>query len=289
MRSHRRLFGALQIIIPILAYHALIIFAVYKLIDSTNDEYIPQTDSIYAYTYNFSYEYSNNKWDRIRSEYLAASHIVPEDETRGITFDDIPDISTWDGVKKIYVRNDVAIAEKSRLEREGEVFNIAVPADTIAHYNYYTRMLDEFVHLTGFSDIPVLDVYKYEYIVFNYDGLRDGLRYENVYAEPDLYLYYEYDPSTWDQFRTDLDAYYEDKADEPYLRILIAVDGDSAALQQKLVREYPNSCYVSKEFTSTWKTYRRNKLIITLVIALVLTVAAVIALEKLFSKLKKRI
>lgn len=114
MRSHRRLFGALQIIIPILAYHALIIFAVYKLIDSTNDEYIPQTDSIYAYTYNFLYEYSDNKWDRIRSEYLAASHIFPEDETRGITFDDIPDISTWDGVKKIYVRNDVAIAEKKQ-------------------------------------------------------------------------------------------------------------------------------------------------------------------------------
>ena len=45
MRSHRRLFGALQIIVPILAYHALIIFAVYKLIDSTNDECIPQTDS----------------------------------------------------------------------------------------------------------------------------------------------------------------------------------------------------------------------------------------------------
>jgi hypothetical protein len=39
----------------------------------------------------------------------------------------------------------------------------------------------------------------------------------------------------------------------------------------------------------TWKTYRRNKLIITLVISLVLTAAAVIALEKLFSKLKKRI
>lgn len=285
MRSHRRLFGALQIIVPILAYHALIIFAVYKLIDSTNDEYIPQTDSIYAYTYNYLYEYSDNKWDRIRSEYLAASHIVPEDETRGITFDDIPDISTWDGVKKIYVRNDVAIAEKSRLEREGEVFNIAVPADTIAHYNYYTRMLQEFGYQPGYSDIPVLDVYKYEYIVFNYDELR----YENVYAEPDLYLYYEYDPSTWDQFRTDLDAYYEDKTDEPYPHILISVDGDSAAIQQKLVREYPASCYVSKEFTSTWKTYRRNKLIITLVTALVLTVAAVIALEILFSKLKKRI
>lgn len=43
-------------------------------------------------------------------------------------------------MKKIYVRNDVAIAEKSSLKREGEVFNIAVPADTIAHYNYYTRM-----------------------------------------------------------------------------------------------------------------------------------------------------
>ena len=154
MRSHRRLFGALQIIVPILAYHALIIFAVYKLIDSTNDEYIPQTDSIYAYTYNFSYEYSDNKWDRIRSEYLAASHIVPEDETRGITFDDIPDISTWDGVKKIYVRNDVAIAEKSSLKREGEVFNIAVPADTIAHYNYYTRMLEEF----GYQSVSLLRI-----------------------------------------------------------------------------------------------------------------------------------
>ena len=294
MRSHRRLFGALQIIVPIVASHALLIFAVYKLIDSTNNEYIPQTDSIYAYTYNFLYEYSDNnylyeysdnKWDRIRSEYLAASHIVPEDETRGITFDDIPDISTWDGVKKIYVRNDVAIAEKSSLKHEGEVFNIAVPADTIAHYNYYTRMLEEFGYQSRYSDIPVLDVYKYEYIVFNYDGLR----YENVYAEPDLYLYYEYDPSTWDQFCTDLDAYYEDKTDEPYPHILISVDGDSAAIQQKLVREYPASCYVSKEFTSTWKTYRRNKLIITLVTALVLTVASVIALEILFSKLKKRI
>lgn len=50
MRSRRRLFGALQIIIPIVAFHALLIFAVYKLIDSTNNEYIPQTDSIYAYT-----------------------------------------------------------------------------------------------------------------------------------------------------------------------------------------------------------------------------------------------
>ena len=284
MRSHRRLFGALQIIIPILAYHALLIFAVYKLMESYNNDYIPQTDSIYAYQILYG-SHAYEQWDIKRSEYLAARDIVPEDMSKEITFDDIPDISTWDGVKKIYIRNDVAIAEKSRLKREGEVFNIAVPADTIVHYNSNTNMLEEFGYHSGYSRIPVLDVYEYEYIVFNCDGLR----YENVYAEPDLYLYYEYDPSTWDQFRTDLDAYYEDKADEPYLRILIAVDGDSAALQQKLVREYPNSCYVSKEFTSTWKTYRRNKLIITLVIALVLTVAAVIALEKLFSKLKKRI
>jgi len=288
MRSHRRFWGALQIIVPILAYHLLLVFTVYKLMDSYNNEYIPQTDSIYAYTYDYTSahaEYTNNKWDRMRSEYMAARHIVPEDKTREFTFDDIPEISTWEGVKKIYIENNVAIEEKQRLVNEHEVFNSAVPADTIAHYNYYTNDLSEFGYNTQYSRIPVLDVYEYEYIVFNYDGSM----FNNVYAEPDIYLYYEYDPSTWDQFLTELYADYENQTYKPYPHILISVDGDSAAVQQKLVKEYPNSCYISKEFTSTWKTYRRNKLIATLVITLVLTVAAIIALEKLFSKLKKRI
>ena len=283
MRARRRLFGALQIIIPILAYHALLIFAVYKLLDSYNNDRIPQTDSIYIYKVKHIYYY--DKWDRKRSEYLAARDIIPEDMAREITFDDIPDISTWEGVKKIYIENNVAIEEKQRLVNEHEVFNSAVPADAIAHYNYYTRDLEIFGYHPQYSDIPALDVYRYEYIVFNYDGKE----YKNVYAEPDLYLYYEYDPSTWDQFRTDFDAYYEENTNEPQLKILITVDGDSAALQQKLMKEYPDSGYVSREFTSIWKTYRRNKLIITLAIALVLTVAAIIVLEKLFSKLKKRI
>ena len=283
MRARRRLFGALQIIIPILAYHALLIFALYKFIDSSNNDYIPQTDSIYIYQVKHSYYY--DKWDRKRSEYLAARNIVPEDMAREITLDDIPDISTLEGVKKIYICNDAAIEERHRFVLEHEVFNVAVPADAIAHYNYYTRDLETFGYHPQYSDIPALDVYKYEYIVFNYDGTM----FKNVYAEPDLYLYYEYDPSTWDQFLTDLDAFYEGKSDGPRLKILITVDGDSAALQQKLMKEYPDSGYVSKEFTSTWKTYRKNKLIITLVITLVLTIFAIIALEVLFSKLKKRI
>lgn len=287
MRSHRRFWGALQIIIPILAYHLLLVFTVYKLIDSYNNNRIPQTDSIYAYTYNSTSEYieqTNNKWDRMRSEYMAARHIVPQDKTRGFTLEDIPEISTWDGVRKIYIKDNVAAAERGRLEHENEVFNIAVPADTIAHYNYYTNLSESFGY-GRYSSIPVLNVYEYEYIVFKHDSGS----FENVYAEPDIYLYYEYDPATWDQFLTDFYEYYEDKDYESYPHILISVDGDSAAVQQKLVKEYPNSCYISKEFTSTWKTYRRNKLIATLVITLVLTVAAIIALEKLFSKLKKRI
>ena len=285
MRSHRRFWGALQIIIPILAYHAFVFFALYKLIDSYNNDYIPQTDSIYAYTFKIKTQYNYDPWDRKRSEYFAARDIVPEDMSREITFDDISEISTWDGVKKIYIYDGVAVAEKSRLQTEHGVFYAAVPADTIAHYNYYTNILEEFGYMQRYSNIPVLNVYEYEYIVFKYDS---GI-YENVYAEPDIYLYYEYDPDTWDQFLAEQEAYYEGKTDKQRFDILISVDGDSAALQQKLISEYPDSFYVSKEFTSTWKTYRRNKLIATLVITLVLTVAAIIALEKLFSKLKKRI
>jgi hypothetical protein len=58
------------------------------------------------------------------------------------------------------------------------------------------------------------------------------------------------------------------------------------------VKEYAftsPSVWSTADNHTEWKTYRRNKLIITLVIALVLTAAAVIALEILFSKLKKRI
>ena len=271
---HSRLFGALQIMLPVLAYHGLILFAGYQFLTDYCSDRIPATDSIYVYTVDRAFDELNRK-------YAAAKGIKPEDETRLITYDDIPEISTWEGVKDVYVFDDAAYSEYEELQKRDDVtFNVAVPADSAVHYGDPSGMRSLF----SLYYVGTLDVFEYEYIVFE---CHHG-SHCNVYDDPDLYLYYKYDPATWELFTDRLDEYLEDEDAVSYVSMLITVDGDSEGLQQRLMSEYPASNYSSADFTSTWRNAHNNKLLKRIVITAVTVIVIVVALEILLGKLRKK-
>lgn len=273
-KMHSRLFGALQIMLPVLAVRGLLLFSGYQFLTDYCSDRIPATESIYVYTVDRAFDELNRK-------YAGARGIKPEDETRLITYDDIPEISTWDGVKDIYVFDDAAYSEFEELNRRDDVtFNAAVPADAAVHYGDPSGMRSLF----DLYYVGTLDVFEYEYIVFE---CHRGYKH-NVYADPDLYLYYKYDHATWNQFTDRLDEYLEAEDAVSDVSMLITVDGDSAGLQQRLVREYPASNYSSAEFTGTWRAAHNNNLLRRIIITAVTVMLITVALEILFGRLRKK-
>ena len=106
--------------------------------------------------------------------------------------------------------------------------------------------------------------------------------------EPDVYLYYKYDPDTWDGFIKELNEYLIEDDAVSYIQMLITSDGDPADLQQRLMRTYPASNYISAEFADGWKSEHNRQLGLRILFAAIAIVIVTIGLEVLLGVLRKR-
>jgi len=275
MRS--RLLLILQIVIPVLSLSILAVYAGFQFISDYCNDTVPDTTSIYIYVVD-------RVFDELNRNYAGARGIVPEDETALITYDDIPEISTWDGVKDIYVFSDADFSRfEDRVIEDGTV-KAGIPADAVRYYGGCSGMGSVFG-----SNIPEqMPENSDGYVVYEYYADRKNSPPVIVADEPDILLYYKYDPSTWDMFLEDLNDYIirEDAISDA--EMLITVDGNSKELQQRLMKEYPASNYSSAEFTKTWKDEHNRQLSVRILTAAVSVVLITAAAEVLFGILRKK-
>ena len=101
-------------------------------------------------------------------------------------------------------------------------------------------------------------------------------------------MYYKYDPDTWDGFMQELNEYLIEDDAVSYIQLLITTNGDPAELQQRLMRTYPASNYISAEFAENWKSEHNRQLGLRILFAAIAIVIVTIGLEVLLGVLRKR-
>ena len=69
----------------------------YYIVNKSREE-VPDTTSVLVYSVDYEFGEFNRTYAKGRG-------IVPKDKTVQVTFDKIPEIASWDGVKDIYVRD----------------------------------------------------------------------------------------------------------------------------------------------------------------------------------------
>lgn len=270
MRS--KLFLVLQIVVPAIMLPVLVLYACYELLSDYCTDEVPDTDSVFVYSVDRAF-------DELNCTYAKARGIVPDDETAFIDYEQIPELSTWDGVENLYIYSDTAFEDFSYRILEHETFNVAVPVDTIKHYGGPSGMFSLF-GISDTSGIP--EAQEYVTVKCSPDGI------EITQDEPDIYMYYKYDPDTWDGFIKELNDYLIEDDAVSYIQLLITTNGDPADLQQRLMRTYPASNYISAEFADGWKSEHNRQLRQRILIAAIAIVIVTIGLEVLFGVLRKK-
>ena len=224
-----------KIAIPILV---ITVFAgaacIYYVTNRSTDEATEST-SILVYTADCEFAELNQTYCRGRG-------ITPENTTAMVTYEDVPEISEWDGVKGVLIFDEAAFNEFCEDINAGKTVRAAVPAEVYDYFGDPSGMASIFVRdgeLVRSGDCYVFECSKGSY--------------ESVAAEPDVQFYYEYAPETYDGFRASVGEYFvEYDAYTEDVDCLILVDGDTAQIQQRLMKKFPASNYVSAEFTEVW-------------------------------------
>ena len=270
MRS--KLFLVLQIVVPAIMLPVLVLYACYELLSDYCTDEVPDTDSVFVYSVDRSF-------DELNRTYAKARGIVPDDETAFIDYEQIPELSTWDGVENLYIYSDTAFEDFSYRILDHETFNVAIPVDTIKYYGGPSGMFSLF----GISDTSgISDGQEYVTVKCSPDGTKI------TQDEPDIYMYYKYDPDTWDGFIKELNEYLIEDDAVSYIQMLITSDGDSAELQQRLMRTYPASNYISAEFAEGWKSEHNRQLGLRILFVAIAIVIVTAGLEVLFGVLRKK-
>ena len=258
-------------------FFGLACYAAYALLTGLCTDTVPDTDSIFVYTVDESFEYLNRR-------YVGAKGIVPEDETSLIDFDDIPSIAENPLVKDLYVFDDAVFSEFTESVRAGRTVRVAVPLDVCTCYSGPSGMGYTFGNPDGTET-----VYQNDYIVL--ECSPDKCSYSAL--EPDFFLYCKYDPSTWPQFLSRLENYIVEYDAISQVEMLITTENqnDATALQMQLMTDFPASNYSSAEFTSVWKNDYNNELVrhilIVLIVVMIIAAAFVVILEVLKQKTGK--
>lgn len=235
--------------VPILTVCIFIAVAgVYYVINRSTDE-VPDTSSIYVYTVD-------GEFGELNQVYCKGSGVVPGDKSSMITYKDIPEISKLEGVKDIYILNEIVLWDFQDSIMEGESKVVSIPSEIVRYYSECSGM-------SMYSKEPS----DGEYSVFEcHTEVVEGKYYEEVAApssaEPEYSLYYKYDPATWDQFAQEMNKHLTERdAGDGDISMLITTRSadDGKALQQRLMKDYPASNYDSAEFTESWmKAYNGN-------------------------------
>ncbi|MDY6339019.1 MAG: hypothetical protein SPL61_05230 [Saccharofermentans sp.] len=246
----------------------------YYLTNISTDEPV-DTNSIYVYVVD-------REFGELNRTYCKGSGIVPENETFLITYEDIPEIFEEDGVQDIYILDVSASNKLWNCHNDGETSIVKIPSEVV---NYF----DECSGMGCFSVKPASG----EYAVFKCYTVTDGKECEDVAEpsseEPDLCLYYKYDPATWDAFKADTERYISeiDGYDEVEMLITMKSETDSRVLQQYLMKTFPASNYESLEYGEGWLKAYNGTITTNITIAAVITFVLLLGTEVLLGVLRK--
>ena len=272
---NKKVITVLQIVIPAVTIAgAALIGSFYYATQRCTDE-VPDTTSLYVYTVD-------REFGELNQRYAKAMGIEPKAKDRLITYDSIPEISSWNEVKDIYIFSDTAVEAADEDYRAGKNIKIAVPSDVMFYYGDCSGTWSMF----GDEEAKNDDRSHYgEYMVFD----TAGDSFKKVYEEPDYYFYYKYDPSTWDSFLTELNRYLaeNDAISDVSMLITTRSKPDASNLQMKLMYEFPASNYDSAHYSKVWNESYNKEVGMKIAIPSVCLVVFLIGFEILFAWLKK--
>ena len=273
-KMNKKVLTILQIVIPVVTISIFAAFeGFYYMANRCTDE-VPDTTSLYVYTVD-------REFGELNQRYAKAMGIEPKAKDRLITYDSIPEISSWNEVKYIYIFSDTAGEACEEDYKAGKNIKMAVPSDVMFYYGDCSGMWSIFG-----DDVKNDDRSHYgEYMVF--DTGEDS--FKKVYEEPDYYFYYKYDPSTWEAFKTELDSYLtaNDASSDVSMLITTRNVPDASNLQMKLMYEYPASNYDSAHYSKVWKESYNKEVGMKIVLPSVCIAVFLICVEILLVRLKK--
>jgi hypothetical protein len=271
---NKKVITVLQIVIPAVTIAAVAPIEVFYYATQRCTDEVPDTTSLYVYTVD-------REFAELNQRYAKAMGIEPKAKDRLITYESIPEISSWDEVKYIYIFSDAACDAADEDYKAGKNVKLAVPSDVMFYYGDCSGMWSMFGDEVKNDDRS----HHGEYMVF--DTAEDS--FKKGYEEPDYFFYYKYDPSTWDSFMTELNAYLIENDASSDISMLITTRSkpDASNLQMKLMYEFPASNYDSAHYSKVWKESYNKEVGMKIALPSVCFAVFLICFEILFARLKK--
>ena len=264
----------LMIVIPVTVFFVFgTIAGVYYIINRSTDE-VPDSSSVYVYTVD-------KEFGELNQRYAKARGIEPVVDNALITYETVPEISKMDEVKSIFIFDDAAFTEFCERINSGETLKAAVPYDAYVFYGDPSGMRSVFgIEIPHDARLP-----NSKYVVFRISKEK----VEQVSEEPDYFLYYEYDPETWEEFNKKLSNYLveEDAISDVSMLITTKNKSDAGNLQMNLMYYYPASNYSSAEFSKAWAESYNKEIRSRIIIAGLITAIPLIGVETLLGVLRK--
>ena len=264
----------LMIVIPVTVFFVFGAAAgIYCIINRSTDE-VPDSSSVYVYTVD-------KEFGELNQRYAKARGIEPVVDNALITYETVPEISKMDEVKSLFIFDDAAFTEFCERINSGETLKAAVPYDAYVFYGDPSGMRSVFgIEIPHDARLP-----NSKYVVFRISKEK----VEQVSEEPDYFLYYEYDPETWDKFNKKLSNYLveEDAISDVSMLITTKNKSDAGNLQMNLMYYYPASNYSSAEFSKAWAESYNKEIRSRILIAGLITAIPLIGVETLLGVLRK--
>ena len=264
----------LMIVIPVTVFFVFGTAAgVYYIINRSTDE-VPDSSSVYVYTVD-------KEFGELNQRYAKARGIEPVVDNALITYETVPEISKMDEVKSLFIFDDAAFTEFCERINSGETLKAAIPYDAYVFYGESSGMRSVFgIEIPHDARLP-----NSKYVVFRISKEK----VEQVSEEPDYFLYYEYDPETWDEFNKKLSNYLveEDAISDVSMLITTKNKSDAGKLQMNLMYYYPASNYFSAEFSKAWAESYNKEIRSRILIAGFITAIPLIGVETLLGVLRK--
>ena len=267
----------LLILMAAIPFAVLIVFGtvagIYYILNRSMDE-VADSCAVYVYTVD-------KEFGELNQRYAKARGIEPVVDNALITYDTVPEISKMDEVKSLFIFDDAAFTEFSERINSGETLKVAIPYDAYVFYGDPSGMKSVFgIEISHNSRIP-----NSKYVVFRCSKEK----VKQVSEEPDYFLYYEYDPETWDDFNKKLSNYLveEDAISDVSMLITTKNKSDAGNLQMNLMYCYPASNYSSAEFLKVWVESYNNEIKGRILVAGLITLIPLTGAEILLGVLRK--
>ena len=267
----------LLILMAAIPFAVFIVFGtvagIYYIINRSMDE-VADSCAVYVYTVD-------KEFGELNQRYAKSRGIEPVVDNALITYETVPEISKMDEVKSLFIFDDAAFTEFCERINSGETLKAAVPYDAYVFYGDPSGMRSVFgIEISHNPRIP-----NSKYVVFRISKEK----VEQVSEEPDYFLYYEYDPETWEEFNKKLHDYLvkDDATSDVSMLITTKNKSDASNLQMELMYYYPASNYCSAEFTKAWVGSYNNEIKGRILVAGLITAIPLAGVEILLGALRK--